>query len=268
MSAIEADYRKVVKFRKDEDDFEDRQEYLKALMRKLNDIPGEEGDILAGKLTEEAYEWYESAIEAYGKKQEIPDFADAEVEEVEEVEGNGDASEEQESSGVGGDDDATLLEVVDDQKPEDEITTEGEIDGGAEGSDDPDPSEDEDLGEDPTEGEEAAEPASKGKTKGKKKVAKKAKLAKPPAKKKAVGRVHPDYNSLTGEKNKWGITKGTKMDAACEMMAKGATMQEIEEETGDTQYNLVKKLQAWGHKVDREGLVYKLTHKDSIRKGK
>lgn len=66
--------------------------------------------------------------------------------------------------------------------------------------------------------------------------------------------------------NEWGVANGTKAAQVCELISRpgGSTMQEIKELTGQTQYNVVNRLQRKGadHSppfgVTKEGLVIKL----------
>jgi len=90
----------------------------------------------------------------------------------------------------------------------------------------------------------------------KKKAAKaKGKTAKAPGK-------EPKYRELSGEKDEFGVVKGTKTSQAVAMYVKGASTNEIKEELGGRFYNILKKLKADGHKVEKlENGKWKLTHK-------
>ena len=60
----------------------DRQNWLAALARSVNELPEEDFD----GLSVEAQDWFNEAVKALNKKKEIPDFADAEeTEETEEA---------------------------------------------------------------------------------------------------------------------------------------------------------------------------------------
>lgn len=69
---------------------------------------------------------------------------------------------------------------------------------------------------------------------------------------------------LFPEADRYGLLRGTKYQAAAEMMERGCTMREIKETHGHTMYNLVRKLVGQGHSVENAGGVFKLTHKDDL----
>jgi len=57
--------------------------------------------------------------------------------------------------------------------------------------------------------------------------------------------------------NRWGVAVGTKAAVVCDLISRpgGATMAEIKEATGQTQYNCINRLQRKGHKIVKEGLT-------------
>lgn len=61
-----------------------RQDYLAALARAVNEIPEEDFD----GLSVEAQDWFNAAVKALNKKQELPEFPDAEAEGNEAAEDN------------------------------------------------------------------------------------------------------------------------------------------------------------------------------------
>lgn len=73
-----------------------------------------------------------------------------------------------------------------------------------------------------------------------------------------------NYIDLTGEKDRFGIIKGTKTSDAMAMFEKGATAREIDEKIGGRFYNKLNALAKEGHQVVRNGDVFKLTHKDDV----
>lgn len=76
----------------------------------------------------------------------------------------------------------------------------------------------------------------------------KAKAAKPKAEKKAKA-----------EKDQWGLRKGSSKSEAAAMYARknGATLDEVKEKIGSIQLNVLKELEAEGHKVEREKIERK-----------
>lgn len=75
----------------------------------------------------------------------------------------------------------------------------------------------------------------------------------------------PDYTKITGEKDKWGVIKGTLTARALEMYEQGCTAKQLLDELGGRHYNVLKKMVKEGHKLEKSELgVWKLTHKDSL----
>ena len=254
MSEIEQELRKAWKMRKKDEDFETRQDYLVALIRGF-DIACSKDDDLFDTISQEAADWFNAATEARNKKLEIEDFPDRELEEAE------DEPEEVEEEAESGD------EVEDDAEEGDEAEADEA---------DEEPESEEELAaaeeaEAESENEEAeAQAAKKAKAKKTKpeKPAKAEKVAKTPVKK-----TEPNYARLTGEKDKFGIIKGTKTATAVQLYEKGATAKDIKEATGGKFYNVLTKLTSEGHKLEKlPGGIFRLTHKDDIvkpsRKGK
>ena len=66
----------------------------------------------------------------------------------------------------------------------------------------------------------------------------------------------------------FGLRRGSKVSKAASLAVRpmGASMREIVEATGDTgtKYNIFRQLEAWGHKVRREGGRIFLKHKDAV----
>lgn len=83
---------------------------------------------------------------------------------------------------------------------------------------------------------------------------------------KPESKVNIDYTALTGEKDRYGVTKGTKTSMAVAMYEKGATTKQITAELGGRFYNILKQLVKDGHTVEKqEGGVWKLIHKDDVK---
>jgi hypothetical protein len=66
--------------------------------------------------------------------------------------------------------------------------------------------------------------------------------------------------------DKWGAMEGSKNSRALAMFEKGATSKEIKDKLGGTYYNILKKMNEKGHKVEKEGSLIKLTHRDELGK--
>lgn len=231
--------------------YEDRQDFLAAIVKAVLKLSKDEYDT----ISDEADVWHHKAVSAMKAEDVIPDFEAAEVAADDDAE---DAGEDDESGDVA-DDDADADETSD---PED-----------AEASDDDDTTDAEAESEN-----EAKEAAAAKKAKGKKaakpekteKVAKKTleKVKKAAVVKKDKPKGNPkndvDYESISGEKDKFGVTKDTMTHRAILMYEKGATAGEIKEALGGRYYNILKKLESDGHTVtkDPETGAWKLTHKD------
>ncbi len=117
---------------------------------------------------------------------------------------------------------------------------------------------------DTTEEAEVAVPeaSSKADSTGGEAPAPKAKKAKKPKVDKATR-----YDDLTGEKNRYGVTLGTKTHDAIMMYEKGCTSKDIDKALEGKHYNILRRLAKEGHRVEKlPGGVFKLTHKDDLDK--
>ena len=56
----------------------------------------------------------------------------------------------------------------------------------------------------------------------------------------------------TTTKDTFGLKKGTNPQKAATMFRKGATMADVKTKTGSNQYNVLKWLEAQGHKITRK----------------
>jgi hypothetical protein len=79
MSEVEANMLKAIKFKRPVDDFDERQDYLAAIVRKLSGMQEAAAEEAMSKLTDEAYDWYCRAVEHMNVSEDIPDFPDIEV---------------------------------------------------------------------------------------------------------------------------------------------------------------------------------------------
>ncbi len=69
------------------------------------------------------------------------------------------------------------------------------------------------------------------------------------------------YEDITGEKDRYGITIGTKTHKAVLMYEKGVTCKQIEDAIGGRHRNILKQLAKAGHRVEKlGGGVFKVTH--------
>lgn len=85
------------------------------------------------------------------------------------------------------------------------------------------------------------------------------------AKKVKVSRIPTQYDEMTGEKDKFGITIGTKSHQAVLLYEQGTTAKEILTKVGGRHYNILTKLEKDGHKVTKiPGGGFRLTHKDEV----
>jgi len=271
MSAIETELVKLFKFKKSPEDFEDHQEYLSELVLCVEKI---KDDKTWDNMQEETYEWLTEAVEAKNKKREIPDFTDAEPEEAEAVSEDEEMpltnpnhplhrapaqeadSEESESTEV---DEEATEEALEEETTEEieESTEEGEVG-------DPEPANAPTAGD----SEQPKKPRKPRKGAGGRYIKKK--KGKPDIQPKHKPGKEPDYKKITGTKDRYGVTEGTKTSMALKMFEKGCTMRDANIELGDNYYVILRKLANNDHSVEKlENGVLKLTHKDDVgKKGK
>ncbi len=249
MHAIERELIKVTGY-KAKRKFSDREDYLKSLLNDVMKLTDDDFD----NLTDEAAAWTNAAVDAHNSKNgTIPDFDEVEASEDDENEPEADeaddgeeASDDTESS----DDDETDVSDSDSDEAE------------------PDDAEEELSEDEPETDEPEDEPAPKP---AKKKVVAKEKAApKIPAKKE----VAPKKETAPAKKkqsgfdedvvlDKWGCMEGSKNARAMAMFERGATSKEVSEEVGGTYYNILKKAQLNGHKLEKDGAIIKVTHRDA-----
>jgi hypothetical protein len=228
---VEDELLKVSQFKKKTKgkSFEDRQDYLASLLKVIDsNVTDDQYD----NLSDEAVDWHKAAADAMNAQEEIPDFEELKGEET-----DSDAEEtEAEATEAGGEEDG-------------------------EGGSDNDRAEPESVESDPK-----PKSGAKGKAAKVKAPAKAPAAGKPPGK---PARKSPDYTSLTGEKDRFGVVKGTKTAEAVAMYVKGVTAKQITDELGGRYYNILTRLTKEGHRVEKlADNVWKLTHKDDLKKGK
>lgn len=234
--AVEKELIKVTAY-KARTKFADRQDYLGSILNAVMKLD----DAAFDDLSDEAATWANAAVEAKNGKSDIPDF-DEITEEASDETGD-EADDEAEDSG-------------DDSEDSDD-SSDSDDDGAAVDDDDAD-DEDAEIPEDDSEDED--EPEEKPVKKKAKPPAKPVKAEKPEKKQggKRSGAFGRDDDVVL---DKWGCMEGSKNQRALAMFEKGATAKEVKEEVGGTYYNILKRLTAEGHSVEKEGAVIKITHK-------
>lgn len=219
----------AVKFKGDA--FNDRQDYLAALVRKIDRMPKSWTGF--DDLSDTAADWYNNAVTALNSKKDIADFEDDDDAPVElqELEGDDDPNEN--------------AEITDGDMPSEAVEA-------AEHEDSPIPVVEDEVVE------EQPEPKPK-------KVAKGKALKPLPGPKKGERLIPEDNSPMV--KDRFGCFTGTKTHEAVKMYEKGCTGGEIYKALGGRYYNILKDLAERGHRVEKlEGGVFKLTHSKDIAK--
>lgn len=250
--------------------FANRQDYLAAIARAMEKMPGDAYD----NLSDEASDWYEAAATAVNGNDDIPDFpADDESDAEEDTAADDEVADDDEEDADEADDEADeASEDADDEGEEPEADEEGD----EEVEPEPKPAAKKPVktkGKEPkaakSNGKEAKEPEDKGP---RPEVIQKMRAKKQAAEaKKGKQRDLPKtrYDDLSGVKNRYGYYEGTKVDEACKMFEKGATMAEVKDVLGDVYYNLLRKARADGHSVEKNDAgKFVLRHKDAVGGGK
>jgi hypothetical protein len=218
--------------------YADRNEYLQAILLATTKLVEDEFD----NLSDEAAEWCNEAVEIYNedKNADLPDFGDVESDDsdvqAEDVAEADDGEADEGDDAASGDEDASD-DVVD--EAEAEIVPS-----------DPEPVKSTRKGKAKKADDEVDAPAP-------------SKAAKAPKKQDP----EPDLDNAVLDK--WGCMQGSKNSQALAMLEKGATMRELKAALqGATYYNLMKKQAAAGHKMEKVNGIFKLTHKDDVKKSK
>jgi len=223
--------------------YANRQDYLKSILNAVAKLTDDDFDA----LTDETAFWVNAAVEAHNSKnEEIVDFDDLDPTTGEDDPEGPDDNEENIDPETG--------EVHEDDEPE---------------------TEDEEVEAETEEVEaEIEEPSPvkilKEKPKSRKKSKKFAKQVPSPERKKpqksAPNRVHPLHNDEDVILDKWGCMEGSKNSKALALFEQGATATEIKLKLGGTYYNILARCVANGHKMEKEGHIIKLTHKNELGK--
>lgn len=208
-----------------ESSFKVRQDYLAALVRGIDKLSQDEWD----NLSDDVVNWHIAAVGQMDKKRQIEDFAVNKSEEVEDA-----AEVETTASGM-----AENEEIVQLSSPVDD-------------------NRDSDNDKEPKPQEETEEK--------KPRKPKKAKAEKVKSESQYESRPEPErYSKITGEKDRFGITIGTKTHEAVKMYntEEGATLKQVDKAIGGRHYNVLQKLTKDGHKVEKlAGGFWRVAHKD------
>ena len=215
-----------------------REDYLAGLVKAVEKLDEDDFD----GISQSAADWYNGSVEAMNDKDPPLEFPDAEADddesdvEADDAEADADSDDGDDADGEGSEADAEAADAK-------------------EGSTDEDESEDEE-----------APPPKKAKAKANKvKAGKKADPEKP-----AKPKIDPSrYAHLTGEKDRFGVVKGTKTSDAVALYARpqGATAAQIMEKLGGRFYNITRRLAEEGHYVEKlEAGGFKIIHKEDYGK--
>lgn len=270
MHNIEREIIKLTKY-KVERKYDDRQDYLRSVLLSVQNLDGDKFD----ELSDDAAAWANACVELENTKRgaELPDFdevdpAEPDDEDVLEYDEDESAdSEPDEDASDEPDPDDEDEEAPGDGEPEGDDDSDDDA-GDAALDDDDEPEVAEDADPEP-EDEGEADPAPKKrpskKQPAKKPAAKKAKAPKVPPKPKKYP--EPPKRPRDGDvkQDKWGCIVGSKTSAALTMFELGSTPREIKEKLGGTYYNILKRMVADGHRLEKYGSVTKLVHKDNIK---
>lgn len=257
MHAIERELIKVTGY-KARTKFDDRQDYLSSILNAVSKLDDDDFD----NLSDEAAEWANAAVEAKNSKNsELPDFDEvgAAAEEASDDDADSEADEEADDSGDGDEAD----DASDDDTDSDDDDDDSEADEADDEEDDPsddNPESDDDEDED----EPEEKPAKKAVPKKAAKPDPAPKLKPPPKPRKEKPKERkPHHTDEDVVLDKWGCMEGSKNSQALNLFEKGATAAEVKEKLGGTYYNIMKKMVADGHTIEKEGAVIKIIHKDA-----
>lgn len=260
--------------------FSDREDYLKSLLNDVMKLTDADFD----ELTDEAAAWTNAAVDAHNSKDvAIPDFDEVPASEDEtDDEAVEEASEEDvDSDSDDGDEEGTDESDEVEDEPEDDVEEEPapkpskkkvKASAPVEDEDDPEgedegPSEEDLEAADSDAPEDEDEPVPKPAKK--KMVAKeKTKFKIPPKPKVTTLAVKPTKEVNPDDEedvvlDKWGCMEGSKNSRALAMFERGATTKEVKDAIGGTYYNILGKCEKNGHKLEKDGAIIKLTHRDA-----
>ncbi len=234
---VEAQIVKVTKVK--ETAYRIRQDYLAALVRGIDKLSQDEWD----NLSDDVVNWHIAAVGQMDKKRPIADFPETENAFAESF------------IGSEGEEDATISDKDSDGMAEAEETSLPAPSVGSKGNTT--------ESEDTEQAEEIKEKKPRGRPKKVKEVKPKKESEWP---EKFVNKPEPErYAKITGERDRFGITIGTKTSDAVAMYhtADGATLKQVDKAIGGRHFNILGKLAKDGHKVEKlAGGFWRVTHKD------
>lgn len=227
--------------------YANRQDYLKSILNAVAKLTDDDFD----DLTDDTAAWVNAAVEAHNSKnEEITDF-----DELDPTAGTDEPDDEEIQEGEEAVDPETGEVLEDeDELPHDQRT-------------DPEEYEPE------VEEAEAEEPPLLKllKEKPKRKPHKTDKLAKQvPSPERKKPKSAPKHIPVDDDSDvildKWGCMEGSKNSQALVLFEQGATAAEVKAKLGGTYYNILGRCAALGHKMEKEGHIIKLTHKNELGK--
>ncbi len=246
ISPVETELVKYCKFKGTQG--RDRQEYLENLVKAIDRYAEKHEDAFF-ELSDAATMWFNQAVEATHNRQDLPDFP---------LNGTVAAPPKPEP-------------VEDEDDPEDDDDLQHNEDGAGEdaGPTQEDPDQDARLplnmvSDNPDDEAAAAEAEAEAANEAVEAAA--AKPKKTRAKKPKSDAVPSRYQFVTGEKDEYGIVKGTKTSEAIKLYEQGATVRQVSDKLGGKYYNILGIVATRGHKVEKgpDG-VWTVTHKDRIK---
>lgn len=261
MHAIERELIKVTGY-KARTKFSDRQDYLSSILNAVSKLDDDDFD----NLSDEAAEWANAAVEAKNSKEsEIPDFDEIGSASEDEADDDADSEADEADDDSGDDDEADDASDDDTDSDDDDDDSEDDEDTDEESAADDEPESDDDEDED----EPEEKPAKKAVSKKAAKPDPAPKLKPPPKPRKEKPKERkPHHTDEDVVLDKWGCMEGSKNSQALGLFEKGATAAEVKEKLGGTYYNIMKKMVADGHTIEKEGAVIKIIHKDAKKAAK
>lgn len=225
--------------------FADRQDYLKSVFVAVQKLTDDDFKI----ISDHAAAWANACVQIHNVKRDadIPDF--------DEVSEHDDEDED--------------AEAEDEDEAEDEPEAdEADVEASAE-DDEGDPTDDNPEVDEPEEKPKKAPKTVATAKPVKKSQARLGSGRDPSGGKGSVSKpkvtAQPPKHSDDVELDKWGCMVGSKNSQALALFEKGATTKEVREKLSGTYYNTLAKMVQAGHKMEKEGAVIKLIHKDALR---
>jgi len=219
--------------------YANRQDYLKSILNAVAKLTDDDFDA----LTDETAFWVNAAVEAHNtKNEEIVDFDELDPT-------TGEADPDTPDGDYDDNIDPVTGEVLED---EDDVPHDEETEAEDEPEEEPPPIK--------------VKAKAKGGKKGKKFAPQVPSVVRKKPQKSAPNRLHPLHTGEDVVLDKWGCMEGSKNSQALLLFEKGATAAEVKQKLGGTYYNILGRCAAAGHKMEKEGHIIKLTHKDELGK--